>query len=237
MLHDSNKLEIVQFVHQSWPDALREKSEGGCTPLHEATKGSFWRSRAVVRLEIIRYFLDQLPCLVEETNRRGCLPLHFAAGSHATPDVIRLLVERGPTSLLLARLHDDGEVALHKAVAHNVHHGSPLDVVQFLVELCPKALQVADKRGFLPLHESVYVFCVRFDPPHLWDLRMPMIRHLVKAWPQALEVQDGAGRIPLLVAAESNATLDVLFHLLTSGPQSISGRRRGQSRAKHPRLS
>jgi ankyrin repeat protein len=235
--HYSRKLEIVQFVHQSWPDALREQSDDGCTPLHEATQGSFWGNRALVRLEIIRYFLDQLPGLVEETNRRGYLPLHFAAASHATPDVIRLLVERGPKYLLLARLHDDGEVALHMAVAHNVHHGAPLDVVETLVELCPKALQVADKRGFLPLHESVYVFCVRFDPPHLWDLRMPMIRHLVKAWPQALEVQDGAGRIPLLVAAESNATLDVLFHLLTSGPQSISGRRRGQSRAKHPQLS
>ena len=40
--------------------------------------------------------------------------------------------------------------------------------------------------------------------------------------PQALEVKDSVGRIPLLVAAESNASLEVLFLMLGSGPQTVA---------------
>jgi ankyrin repeat protein len=249
----ARSVEIVRVVHRAWPEALREKTDKGLTPLHVVAMKSYWGSAedaVAVGLSIVRYFLDQSPRSVQETTWTGALPVHLAARG-APPGVVRLLVERGTKSLLLSRPDDDGALPLHRAVARAYGPEWALEVVQYLVETAPAALHVADCRGHLPLHESVSV-PGRDHNKRVWnERRMPVVKHLVQAWPQALEVKDRSSRIPLMVAAESDASLDVLFHLLTSCPQSIGdggGRRRHtpvpilrrsqrQRRTKRPRKS
>jgi hypothetical protein len=229
-------LEIIRIVHQAWPEALREKTETGCTPLHLVAMRSFLGSQqAAEGLGMIRYFLDQWPRSVDETTWTGALPLHLAAGRGTTPDAVRLLVDRGSKFLLLARPDDDGALPLHRAVGRTYGLKSALEVLQCLIEKAPEALQAADRRGFLPLHEAASS-PDRNRSKRFWNqLRLPVVRHLVKAWPHALEVKDKAGRIPLLVAAESDASLDVLFHLLTSCPQAMGGYGCGGGRRRSPR--
>jgi ankyrin repeat protein len=232
---DSSKRAIAVFLHQTWPEAIREQSTMGCTPVHFAATRS-----GNVGVRLVRYFLDHWSRAVEETTwTTGSLPLHFAASGEASPDAVRLLVERGPKALLLVPRHDDGTLPLHGAASRD-YDPSAFEVVRYLADQAPEALPVADHRGFLPLHEAVSTSRGPFRS-HFWKCRMPVVRHLVKALPQALEVKDGSGRIPLLVAAEADAPLEVLLHLLTSGPPSLGGygrlRSRSPRRSKRPRLS
>jgi ankyrin repeat protein len=219
----ARKIEIIRIVHRAWPEALREKTETGCTPLHLVAMRSFLGSQqAAEGLGIIRYFLDQWPRSVDETTWTGALPVHLAARC-ASPDAVRLLAERGPKLLLLARPDDDGALPLHRAAGRTCGLKSALEVLQCLIEKAPGALQVADRRGFLPLHEAASS-PDRNRSQRFWNqFRLPVVKHLVKAWPHALEVKDKAGRIPLLVAAEADALLGVLYHLLTSCPQAMGG--------------
>jgi ankyrin repeat protein len=238
------KLEFVRAVHQSWPEALREKTETGCTPLHLVVTRYFWGYHAAEGLRIIRYFLDQWPMSVHEATWTGELPVHLAARC-ASPDAVRLVVERGPKMLLLTRPDDDGALPLHRAASRKTGLKWALEVVQDLIEKAPDALQVADHRGHLPLHAAVSVSGSGSAPDkRFWNqFRLPVVKHLVKAWPHALDVKDKAGRIPLLVAAESDASLGVLYHLLTSCPQAMGGygcggdvRRPSQSPCRSKRL-
>jgi hypothetical protein len=109
-----------------------------------------------------------------------------------------------------------------------------------VADQAPEALQGADHRGFLPLPEAVSTSRGPFRSP-LWECRMPVVRHLVKALPPALEIKDGSGRIPLRVAAEADAPLEGLLHLLTGVQLSLGGcgrlRSRSPRRSQRPRLS
>jgi ankyrin repeat protein len=78
--------------------------------------------------------------LIEAIQRRQ--PLH----------VIQRIVEADPGSVRLkVDDHDDNWYPLHEAVVS----GAAVDVVQFLANQYPQALEVRDKMGWLPLHLAV----------------------------------------------------------------------------------
>jgi Ankyrin repeats (many copies)/Ankyrin repeats (3 copies) len=219
----------VQFLVRQWPHSLQVETRDGSIALHLAvSRPDDFNSNRSYWLNVTRFLVEQHPPSVHVTNRASLLPLHLAAASQAAVEVVRLLVEHAPASAM-AR-DPDGCLPIHLASSRGV---PSVELVRYLADHSPLSVRTPDPRGLLPLHKSL----TKRDPAwSFWRSQLPVVRVLVDAFPASLLAQDDDGRIPLLVAAESDASLDVLLYLLTKNPLSIRGRVFTSSRTKRPRL-
>lgn len=136
-------------------------------------------------IEVIGEILRRDPHSIQGIDLYGWRPLHHAVHNEASVDVITLLVDAWEGSLVEGT--DDWSVPLHYAVSSR--GGSRLEVVAFLIERCPEALQEKDCRGQLPLHCAIQ-----------GGASPDVVRCLVHAHPTALQTKDEKGRLPLHLA-------------------------------------
>jgi ankyrin repeat protein len=94
---NAGKTNLVKFLIEQWPEALREKNYALQTPLHQAISSSW-------KLEVVRLVVDGWDEAVREKDRAGNTPLHLAAMFAAT-EVVRILVKLWPDGLKAGNNH------------------------------------------------------------------------------------------------------------------------------------
>jgi phosphoribosylanthranilate isomerase len=196
--------DVVRLLVTAYPDALQVHDNNGRTPLNVAAEsfvrweGDQGRPRES-SMESIEFLATADPRAIHVPDNLGRTPWDVALEGHR-PDVVQLFATLSPETL---RARDgDGRLPLHAAVARG-----RIDMVQILATLAPDALQAADNLRRLPLHVAAASATV----PGPWA---ELVRYLLAHDVGAVRARDAGGRTPLLVAAESGASLDVLYELL-----------------------
>jgi Ankyrin repeats (3 copies) len=133
-------LDVIQFLVETWPDAVKDKEKNKCgeLPLH-------WVFSSNSPLDVIQLLVETWPDTVKEKNNNGSLPLHYACHYNAPLDVMQFLVKMWPNAVKAKNRY--GFLPLHYACFHN----APLDVIQLLVETWPNAVKEKNKDGNTPL--------------------------------------------------------------------------------------
>lgn len=132
----------------------------------------------------------------------GEIPLHVASATDAPVALLSLLV--GQTGAAFLAPDHSGGLPIHSAC----RAGASLDTIQFLVEhggvgtLC-----VRDNNGALPLHLLSASSVAPLD----------VVKYLLKEYPKALQMTNkGTLGLPMMIAAESDAPLSVVYALITA---------------------
>jgi ankyrin repeat protein len=203
----------VQIFLHAWPESALEKGRNGQVPLHLAVAAHL--RRHPFQLDVIRLLADQGgPEAVLARDDAGQVPLHVAAkGGDQALDVASLLIERGPASVRALDRHC--RLPLHVALLE--HSGSSPALVRLLVAAFPESVRVRDRYGIPPLHVVL---------SHEGDnCSIEIVQHLLEAWPESALVRaSSSGLVPMLMAATSNASLDVLCFLVRRSLELFSRR-------------
>jgi ankyrin repeat protein len=155
----SPSLELVQMLVQQWPDVLSIFNGTGELPLHallnRLTRDS---DECSTPIAVVRLLIDGFPAAVRtpSTGLFDTLPLHMACGHHEESlEVIQLLVEAYPEAV--SSLAGYGRnYPLHRLLqSGGINSPKKLDVVRYLVEQLPDALQALNQDGALPLAYAV----------------------------------------------------------------------------------
>ena len=181
---DSIDPQIIGYLVELCPDAISVQNKFGMNPLHCAVLNS-----KRPRLEIIRILCessDYQACL--QPNKQGMLPIHISLKSPRD-------FERGILNVILAEnikeqlLFQDsyGFVPLHQAATNKK---SSVDLMEYLLSLCPRSAQVQDASGSLPLHWLLS----SSDFPDVLVLRLLLMYH-----PASAMIKDKEGQLPISV--------------------------------------
>jgi ankyrin repeat protein len=132
--------DLARFVVEAWPESLLATNADGNTPALVAI------DRALPSSEALGVFLERCPASLRVANLQGRRPI-FVAIDRNHVDIARLIVTSDPE----ATRHVDarGRTALHCATSRD--EGWSPDLLQFLADACPAALQISDNDGNLPL--------------------------------------------------------------------------------------
>lgn len=140
--------------------------------------------------------------LVEWKDLRGRMPLHVACQSdRASPEVVRLLVNRGPSAM--GMVDKSSQTPLHHACSRP---SAMADSIKLLVDRCPDALFMRGcgyVRSMAPLH----VLC-------RYGGSTDLVRLLAEAKPEVTAWRDGGGQTPLMYAVERWAPLGTVRALV-----------------------
>jgi ankyrin repeat protein len=212
-------VQVIRLVREAWPDAIHD-------PMHPAY-GYRWRALhdAIQRdasPEVVSLLAEWRPKALRKRDDDGNLPIHLLYPSwsrehHRTRrlarsmGMARALLEAWPGSLLQA--NPAGEFPLHRAV-----RSGWLPLVRLLAEQNSEALQ-EPAGGSTPLHVAA---AAHADSAEAREI----LTYLVEQGRDAIELRDAHGLRPLEVAAATGATLDVLFGIVTTRPESVRFRRR-----------
>jgi ankyrin repeat protein len=234
---NQQRLDYVRLLAELRPQLLEATDGTGSTPMHTAAAqvqsyldvALGWSREAKYREPVeskLRTLLDIVQCLAEQRPRslveadcRGAVPLHVAV-ARIVPhlDMVRLMVQVRPEALLAA--DTAGSLPLHVAVALN----QPTPELEEFV--AAKARQSEDDGD--NDHEDPAAIAVRVSRARRDNARtLELVQLLVEGSPRSVRHKNGGGLIPLLVAAENDAPLDVLLFLATAWPEAIYGSRRG----------
>jgi ankyrin repeat protein len=198
---------IVKIVGEA-PRSVLEADEYGALPIHTAMKVG-------ASIHVLDCLLRRFPYSGLMKDHNGCNALHFVEPRPTLP-AVAYLVRRLPELLQDRNVH--GRLCLHSAA----EAAASADVLRFLAEQYPQALDEYDSAGYLPLHRlfgpDVCIVRVR----HFVELdghfnvyenhpqggltlhcavrhkcRLPVIYYFFQMWPESVRVRDLAGRCPL----------------------------------------
>mmetsp|Transcript_25609 Transcript_25609/g.33943 ORF Transcript_25609/g.33943 Transcript_25609/m.33943 type:complete len:435 (+) Transcript_25609:77-1381(+) len=139
----------------------------------------------------------------------SCYPLHMAVTLGASVEVIDALYRSFP------------EVIEEKCIFHDLIEFTPLqaaccfqrssvEVVSFLLEKCPMAIQEKGSHQMTSLHLACFK-----------RASVNMVRLLLDTWPESIRERERFGQLPLHMACGRGASLDVVSLLLEKWPDSI----------------
>ena len=211
-------LEIVQLLHNSWPEAIRLRNNYGSLPIHRLCCNKDLDDTA--SLDILQFMLEIDPNLLRETNNRGRLTIHDAAQFKSTA-FCKVLINAYPESLRVES--GGGMLPIHEAFIGN--RDDTADTIQYMLELDSELINAEDSDGWLPIHfaseysgaESIE-FLLKFDsdaasketndvsrwlPLHLAcinNANLSSIQALYDAYPEAIFARTDSSRTPLDIA-------------------------------------
>jgi ankyrin repeat protein len=200
-------LEVVQYLVERWPDAVRVTGADERLPLDAAC----W-SRGTVSLEVLQFLVEQYPDSIK-TTRPGIgnyLPFHaICQNENASLDVVRFVFEQWPDAIKLKSW--GGRLPLHLICSRETV--SALEVVQYLVEQWPDAAKMTDSEGLLPLHVACGNDIVALE----------VVQYLFKQWPDAIKMTTDKGRLPLhlVCSRETKSALEVVQYVVERWPDAI----------------
>jgi hypothetical protein len=166
--------------------------------------------------------------LISEGMKSNCLPLHLCCTRRAVPfHIIDLLVTLYPSALLEPE-ERGSRFPLHIATSR----GMSQEIVNYLCNTRPQALQYADQDGNFPLHYAamysssntlqlfahkfpqasrsmnernrlpLHLLCARFFQEEEFQISSNDLKVIIEAYPDALQISDRCGRLPLHLAAD-----------------------------------
>jgi hypothetical protein len=131
-------LKVVTLLAQR-SSLLTTADHQGNTPLHLACQDLYKRNTT----ELVAVLLDACPCVAKRENSAGKTPLHAAIESKAPLDIVRILVQASPESVVN---NTCGRTPLVYAI-QNV----ALQTCRILIQANPKVTRIRDENGRLPL--------------------------------------------------------------------------------------
>jgi ankyrin repeat protein len=209
-------LEIVEYVHGLYPDAIREIGDWDQgLPLHLVNDKT--------PPDCVRFLIDRYPEALGVRDWNGDLPLYRAIRQGAGREVIEMLVEGRPESI--EEFDPDGRregprvLPVHVAAATWAFQD--LEVMRYLVERSPESVgewtppdwgRLKSARGCLPLHLALEY---NADPS--------VIRFLLKQWRGSAQERAGPF-LPLHLAMNNIYTTpfeEVARSLLDAYPEAL----------------
>jgi len=138
-------LEVVKFLYERYPEAIRIKGSCERLPLHTADVNNASK-------ETVEFLIDMYPDAVRVVDEYGGLPLHCACSYGGAREIVQLLIDRYSGEAIyhngLAVSNIVGRIPLHCAA----NNQTALDLFPLLLERYPRGVRVADNDGMLPLH-------------------------------------------------------------------------------------
>lgn len=195
-------LDLVKLAYKAYPEAIREKDNGGRCPLHFAC-------RLLAPKEVVLYLISENPHAVGVKASDGTYPLHKACGNLQPLEIIEKLVECGKEEILQAVSKYDLWTPLHFATRHKPAPG----VIPYLLELYPEAAKVCSNHGRLPLHHAC------------WS-RKPLsdIESLMSVYPDGVMCLNDEKSLPLHNACHRQSSIDVIQYLVKCFPEGVTYR-------------
>lgn len=168
------------------------------------------------------FLLSHHPDMIRAQDSHRAMPLHIAIQNPAIPtEIVRWLIKRDVSTLQHA--DSAGRLPLHLAC----HARAPVETLQLLVQQtgadAGTMVRARDRNGALPLH-------LLLSPPAISSVggtatttvKLDPVEYLLKAHPQSAESRNSQGELPVMLACQSRAPLDVLFLLLKASPTSVA---------------
>jgi Ankyrin repeats (3 copies) len=215
-------VQVIRLVREAWPDAIHDPTHPAYGYQWSALHDAIQRDASP---EVVSLLAQWRPKALHERDADGNnLPIHLLYPSwswehHRTRrllarsmGVARALLEAWLGSLLEA--NPAGEYPLHRAV-----RSGWLPLVRLLAEQNSEALKVREA-GSTPLHVAAAAHADSAAEAR------EILTYLVEQGRDAIELRDAHGLRPLEVAAATGATLDVLFMIVSTRPESVRFRRR-----------
>lgn len=218
--------DVVQYHLDKWFESIGVIDDDGNLPLHsavtfeeeetdfvhESIEFSTPVRTADARGNVVRLLLARFPDSVQRRNGKGLFPMQLARNADSQHEfaVLGTLGEAWPESLL--EPDESGRLPLHDACTWS---GEALpELVQILVDRCPRAVRLRDRNGNTPLHLAVQ------ELEH--EELLPVVNILLDAWHAGTGARDATGRLPLHCAVDRTYDrLDLIQLLVERCPQSI----------------
>jgi len=200
-------LEVVQFLYNKYPEALRIPSESiGWLPIHKICQEKLIEGSSI---EILRFMLDIDPGLVREMGDDEYLPIHYAIRhGNKSFEFCKVLIDAYPESLRVLTI--DGMLPIHLAVYHSNIRDDAVDTIKYLLEIHPESINVRDSRGQLPIHIAAE------------GKRADIVELLLKHDPDAASKTTSLKRqLPMHLAARTGLT-EVAEVLFDAYPESMN---------------
>jgi ankyrin repeat protein len=200
------RMDLVQLLVATYPDALSKPDDNGFLPLHRA----LICASCTPTLELMKLFLGECPESILSTTVSGAFPLHLAC-KRCDLEVVQFLVECFPE--VLQYRDKERKFPLDHALEDNGIERTL--VVEYLVQKNPVLLTFSDEEGRLPLHRVLRMGKRTFAYDKIVDI-------LVDSCPGSLLFQDGEGCTPLLQACSESNSLSQVYSLVRKWPEQIT---------------
>lgn len=194
-------LDVVEWLIEEHPDALRVKNHYGHLPLHLASAPAHIPD-VTTAVRIVQALVDAYPEALQTPDQDGDLPLHVGVVGDIPPVMLDNLMQPDPDGTL-TKNQQNGQWPLHTAC----ESGASVAVLRRLMDTYPQVQEYFDPAGRLPVHLAL---SKEYPVEVLQQQLLPKSSTLPKT-------KDG--RPSLLVAAEMDSSLDVLRYLVERSPE------------------
>jgi len=218
-------MDVVEYLVDAYPQALTLRDMAGCTPLHVAEHSN----RA--NLELARILVQKCPEVLElddTTSERGT-PLHQLCKGGLCGSLFDFLHELNYLKTLalsekaVKAKNIRGQIPMHLLCQGSAQR----EMLQVMFDLYPKIAQEKDNQGRIPLHLALLG---SVDSPRPWRY-YETIDWLLQVYPDGVRMADNDGMTPLELACEKNASVSLIYQLVSSDPVMNLGL---TSRLSHP---
>lgn len=135
----------------------------------------------------------------------------FNSYSPVPLDLIQLVHEANPRAIARIQTTKDKSTPLHLA-AYLPQPDTCTEVIEYLMDQYPEAMQMTDFFGRSPLHNACYSK----------DASLPIVNEMIKRFPDAVRQADQQGHYPLDLAVRRNAPVAVLERLEKEFPMVLT---------------
>ncbi|CAB9531537.1 ankyrin repeat protein [Seminavis robusta] len=209
-------LERIREILGDDRSATKKVLPCGRSPLHVACDNPF------IEKQVFDFLISEWPESVrlehfDEDDPDIDLPIHVACYSGCSTAIIRALAEQYPESLKKPTT-ESSFTPLHLAALCTKRS---LETIQFLAQQCPESVRARDRDGDLPLHDALRALRFGSEEPaptttELVKLEEPasttadIVELLVDSFPESLMMRGDMERLPIHVACDRGAPLEVL---------------------------
>jgi len=217
-------LEVVQYIFNKWPEAIRMENERGWLPIHELCYNidiEKTRLGDIALYEILQFMLDVDSTLISEEDNSGYLPIHHAVDGMSTK-FCKALIKAYPESISVESEY--GSLPIHEACGNGYSYDIT-KTIRYLLELYPTSINARNGDGDMPIHSAARQFgrdyiielLLSYDPDgasketdqrqlplHLVCAKqhynyeyLDMVKVLYEAYPEAINARDEDGNTPL----------------------------------------
>jgi len=177
-------IEIVQFLVEMCPEAIKVKNRFGFLPIHKA----LCAAHTCEQLSVIKYLLQLFPDSIVAQNVDGCTAFHLlvSQGNLHSREFVQFFLQFNPEVVKIPDHY--GQLPLHKAMTLKQSKVSA-EVMKDLIAAFPLSASWKDSRGMLPLHW----FLSKHISPDIDVLTI-----LIEAYPEGLLECDHEDLTPLM---------------------------------------
>ena len=198
-LEHKRPLPIIQCILSAYSEASTFQDDAGDFALHTCSLAA-----GIDYDGVLAFVLSKFPEAAQRKNHFGHLPLHRALDGRASTNCLRLLLDAFPGAVKERDMR--GRSPLSAACEHGEY-----PAIELLLAIWPEAVREHNFVGQLPLH----VACCHHAP-------LKAIQLILSAYPiGSTDCGGDARKLPLILAVEHDASVDVVSELLPLSIQHI----------------